>query len=233
MGRGLILKRKLINRGLLFPQGPKTSWAYPVLANLSEGYPEFKGRLSTCYAPVRRSTRIAPFALDLHVLGTPPAFVLSQDQTLQRKSIVLCSLASSEDFARVAKVSDLDTQMNCSYPQNFLGLLSSFQRASGQTAELLFFVRHPNRCSRAALLHHLLPFATGFPFAWLRGFVASGLLRRASSLRGGQYYIGLLELVKPFSTSFLPEAEEACDQVISTWAEPAPYSPVTAVLLTS
>jgi hypothetical protein len=34
---------------------------------------------------VRRSTRIAPFALDLHVLGTPPAFVLSQDQTLQLK----------------------------------------------------------------------------------------------------------------------------------------------------
>ena len=34
---------------------------------------------------MRRSTRIAPFALDLHVLGTPPAFVLSQDQTLQLK----------------------------------------------------------------------------------------------------------------------------------------------------
>src|SRR5690606_12171149 len=27
----------------------------------------------------------APFSLDLHVLGAPPAFVLSQDQTLQRK----------------------------------------------------------------------------------------------------------------------------------------------------
>ena len=26
------------------------------------------------------------FSLDLHVLGTPPAFVLSQDQTLQFKS---------------------------------------------------------------------------------------------------------------------------------------------------
>ena len=25
----------------------------------------------------------APFSFDLHVLGTPPAFVLSQDQTLQ------------------------------------------------------------------------------------------------------------------------------------------------------
>ncbi|EAU62342.1 hypothetical protein STIAU_1743, partial [Stigmatella aurantiaca DW4/3-1] len=58
-------------------------WAYLVLANLSTGYPKLPGRLPTCYAPVRRSTRIAPFALDLHVLGTPPAFVLSQDQTLQ------------------------------------------------------------------------------------------------------------------------------------------------------
>ena len=38
---------------------------------------------------MRRSTRIAPFALDLHVLGTPPAFVLSQDQTLQLNSGVL------------------------------------------------------------------------------------------------------------------------------------------------
>ncbi len=28
---------------------------------------------------------LPPFAFDLHVLGTPPAFVLSQDQTLQLK----------------------------------------------------------------------------------------------------------------------------------------------------
>ena len=31
------------------------------------------------YSPLRA------FSLDLHVLGTPPAFVLSQDQTLQLK----------------------------------------------------------------------------------------------------------------------------------------------------
>jgi hypothetical protein len=48
---------------------------------------------------VRRSTRIAPFALDLHVLGTPPAFVLSQDQTLQLK-IELFELAYLPPFAR-------------------------------------------------------------------------------------------------------------------------------------
>jgi hypothetical protein len=31
------------------------------------------------------------FSLDLHVLGTPPAFVLSQDQTLQKSSILCLS----------------------------------------------------------------------------------------------------------------------------------------------
>ena len=46
------------------------------------------GRLPTCYSPVRHSFFLveqAPVekeAFDLHVLGTPPAFVLSQDQTL-------------------------------------------------------------------------------------------------------------------------------------------------------
>jgi hypothetical protein len=55
-----------------------------VLAPVSRSYPSPQGRLPTCYSPVRRSTGIPkdPFALDLHVLGTPPAFVLSQDQTL-------------------------------------------------------------------------------------------------------------------------------------------------------
>ena len=46
--------------------------------------PHHEARSLTCYAPVRRSLRSCPqSALDLHVLSTPPAFVLSQDQTLQ------------------------------------------------------------------------------------------------------------------------------------------------------
>ena len=46
------------------------------------------GRLPTCYSPVRHSSFSGGAssggkeAFDLHVLGTPPAFVLSQDQTL-------------------------------------------------------------------------------------------------------------------------------------------------------
>ena len=61
---------------------------YPVLATLSCGYPEEGGRLLTCYSPVRHSSRtskLIPSPFDLHVLSTPPAFVLSQDQTLQTK----------------------------------------------------------------------------------------------------------------------------------------------------
>src|SRR5687767_5434398 len=61
--------------------------SYPVLITVSGGYPEAKGRLLTCYSPVRRSsTTEVAFPLDLHVLSTPPAFVLSQDQTLHRKT---------------------------------------------------------------------------------------------------------------------------------------------------
>ena len=61
--------------------------SYRVLATVSGGYPQVKGRLLTCYSPVRRSsTPEEAFPLDLHVLSTPPAFVLSQDQTLRRKT---------------------------------------------------------------------------------------------------------------------------------------------------
>src|SRR5680860_455453 len=59
--------------------------ARSVLASVSRGCPDPQGRLPTCYSPVRRCTRTpkGTFSLDLHVLSTPPAFVLSQDQTLR------------------------------------------------------------------------------------------------------------------------------------------------------
>src|SRR6478672_9312220 len=57
---------------------------YAVLASLSRCYSPLRGRSSTCYSPVRHYLSVdRPF--DLHVLSTPPAFVLSQDQTLQTK----------------------------------------------------------------------------------------------------------------------------------------------------
>ena len=52
-------------------------------------YPPVTGRLYTRYAPVRRSSAAYCYALlplDLHVLGLPLAFILSQDQTLHCKN---------------------------------------------------------------------------------------------------------------------------------------------------
>ena len=59
---------------------------HAVLIPVSRGYPPLKGRLSTRYSPVRHFPQTeACFSFDLHVLSTPPAFVLSQDQTLHCK----------------------------------------------------------------------------------------------------------------------------------------------------
>jgi hypothetical protein len=60
---------------------------YSVLDPVSQAYPKVQGRSPTCYSPVRHSsTPEGAFPFDLHVLSTPPAFVLSQDQTLQTKT---------------------------------------------------------------------------------------------------------------------------------------------------
>ncbi len=60
--------------------------SYPVLDPVSQAYPKVQGRSPTCYSPVRHSSHSEEhFPFDLHVLSTPPAFVLSQDQTLQTK----------------------------------------------------------------------------------------------------------------------------------------------------
>ena len=57
--------------------------SHAVLAQVSLCYPPLYGRLLTRYSPVRHCSvpeGTSPF--DLNVLCTPPAFILSQDQTL-------------------------------------------------------------------------------------------------------------------------------------------------------
>ena len=64
---------------------------YAVLAVVSNCCPPLKGRFLTRYSPVRHcplfpldESSFHRFSFDLHVLSTPPAFVLSQDQTLYK-----------------------------------------------------------------------------------------------------------------------------------------------------
>ena len=78
----------------LFTQEHALPCAYAVLAAVSGCCPPVWGRLSTRYSPVRHSVTQAAWlgasssrchmgaSFDLHVLSTPPAFILSQDQTL-------------------------------------------------------------------------------------------------------------------------------------------------------
>src|SRR5699024_10465472 len=72
--------------------------SYPVLDPVSQAYPEIRGRLLTCYSPVRHSStrsNLRASAFDLHVLSTQPAFVLSQDQTLHKK--IMLQYESQQD----------------------------------------------------------------------------------------------------------------------------------------
>ena len=91
-------------------------------------------------APLRLEN-IATFksALDLHVLSTPPAFVLSQNQTLQLK----LGTPPKRYASKVAIFLKLNTLLvllvSTSYRLKLLksfSLLFSFQRASGITAKI-------------------------------------------------------------------------------------------------
>ncbi len=54
-------------------------------------------------APLYSTSRRRCFSYDLHVLGTPPAFVLSQDQTLQfeLKELIFEPAHSTIQFSKI------------------------------------------------------------------------------------------------------------------------------------
>ena len=95
MGRGPILKRSpFFQKGCPLWKVSGISTSFPVL---SRALGQVTHALLTrpplgwqCFIP-KDSTPTTP--LDLHVLGTPPAFVLSQDQTLHRKFVLSESLS--------------------------------------------------------------------------------------------------------------------------------------------
>ena len=77
-------------------------------------------------APLYSSLRT--FSLDLHVLGTPPAFVLSQDQTLQLRVFSMLGLLPKSLSRFTAYV--LLQLKECGTAFRIVGLLFSFQRPS-------------------------------------------------------------------------------------------------------
>ncbi len=71
-----------------FPTPPCGGAEHPVLPPVSRSYSGAQGRLVTHYSPVRHShpgSKLPGIPFDLHVLSTPPAFILSQNRTLHNK----------------------------------------------------------------------------------------------------------------------------------------------------
>ena len=84
------LPRQLANPTQAHPpaRGPKVPRFHPrILCGISPafaGLSPTRGQIPTRYSPVRHSSAPeGPLPFDLHVLGMPPAFNLSHDQTLQ------------------------------------------------------------------------------------------------------------------------------------------------------
>src|SRR5699024_490817 len=93
-----VVGRGPIPHGKTFHPPPCGSSSYPVLDPVSQAYPDVRGRLPTCYSPVRHScTPEGALPFDLHVLSTPPAFVLSQDQTLHKSLSTLRKAQSKQN----------------------------------------------------------------------------------------------------------------------------------------
>src|SRR5690606_1579024 len=65
MGRRPLLRRLAVAGPSLCRPRANSQTLYAVLALLSERYPPTKGRLSTCYAPVRHFPGIAPLLVRL------------------------------------------------------------------------------------------------------------------------------------------------------------------------
>ncbi len=85
MGRGLISQAIACKQR---PPFPAMSEDLVVLSGISPSFPELSQTSKADYPRVTHPCAAllspeGPFSLDLHVLSTPPAFVLSQDQTLQ------------------------------------------------------------------------------------------------------------------------------------------------------
>ena len=79
----------------LWHKNHATPMRHAVLAVVSNCCPPLQGRFLTRYSPVRHfpllplsENSFSRFSFDLHVLSTPPAFVLSQDQTLHDRLFV-------------------------------------------------------------------------------------------------------------------------------------------------
>ena len=114
MGRGAIPSRRGFSRGAM--RHPGVSGITRPFGRLSRGRGQVLHVLLS-RSPLASLRRGVPF--DLHVLGAPPAFILSQDRTLRPNMLVFEPVRSSQSFAdrfRSIHMVLLDRKRNFSGP---------------------------------------------------------------------------------------------------------------------
>ena len=88
----LYTTNKLIGHRLILKRiAPLFLRTYRVLVRISPNYSRLQGRFLCITNPFATDVLLHPF--DLHALSTPPAFILSQDQTLRKKFFTLASVS--------------------------------------------------------------------------------------------------------------------------------------------
>ena len=104
------LTNKLIRRGTIqeWPK-PFTRRSYAVLAIVSNGYSPLLGRFPRVTHPsATKGSGASPGpSFDLHVLDMPPAFILSQDQTLK---LTFSDACASEYLSPISKHKQITVQ---------------------------------------------------------------------------------------------------------------------------
>ena len=89
MVRGSLLKRQLSKKRSPFISKTTVSETVSGISNAFAKLSQIQGQVTHALltrAPLYSLPQARDFSFDLHVLGTPPAFVLSQDQTLHLNS---------------------------------------------------------------------------------------------------------------------------------------------------
>jgi hypothetical protein len=94
-------------------------------------------------APLRlENIATSKSALDLHVLSTPPAFVLSQNQTLRIKTLVdSCLIVKSDSFIYLVKLLKISELTSPTLKGLSLIAQFNFQRAVGVLPPKFCFTR--------------------------------------------------------------------------------------------
>jgi hypothetical protein len=85
-----LIRRRFLQKREVLRSPTLLRRVHAVLIRVSPGYPPLKGRSLRITHPSATEVLLPPF--DLHVLGMPPAFNLSQDQTLQLNCKTSCKL---------------------------------------------------------------------------------------------------------------------------------------------